>query len=402
MNHIIPIFFILIIAYLGSLPVEARVYDLPPNGDDVIGEISKVSAKEEDTLLDIAREHGLGYNEIIAVNPDVDPWLPGEGTEIIIPSRFILPDTPRKGIVLNLAEMRLYYYPPADASGVKKVRTYPIGIGKEGWDTPTGHTKIISKVKGPSWTVPESLLEEKRLEGIEDYPRVVAPGPDNPLGDFAMRLSMTRYLIHGTNQPYGVGRRVSHGCIRLYPENIEELFQFSAVNTPVRIIDEPFKTGTSQNSLYFEAHKPLNEASEEEQVALRQMLWGLTAMVDKESQSQTMEKVKGITQLQDGLPHLVIENYQQSPSIIEGGWVLQIGTYTNLDIAAQWMSRIKGMDKPVSMVASIADGMCHLVVGPYNAKQKVMKERDTLEKLTGIRGQVQRADREGMLADCYL
>lgn len=383
-------------------PVKATIYDLPANGDDVIGEISKVIAKEEDTLLDIAREHGLGYNEIIAVNPDVDPWLPGEGTQVIIPTRFILPDTPRRGIIINLAEMRLYYYPPADESGVRKVMTHPLGIGKEGWSTPTGYSEIISKVEKPSWTVPASLLEEKRQEGIEDYPRVVPPGPDNPLGDFAMRLSLTRYLIHGTNQPYGVGRRVSHGCIRLYPEGIAELFANTATKTSVLIINQPFKTGTSVNTLYFEAHKPLDTATEEQQLEIRQMLWGLTAMVDKASQTATMDKVRSVAELKDGLPHVIIEDYQPSPSIVTGGWVLQIGAYTNLKVAAQWMDRIKGLDRPTSMVASVADGMCHLVVGPYNAKQKVLREREKLEKLTGIRGRVQRADREGLLADCYL
>lgn len=385
-----------------GLPVNATIYDLPEQGD-LIGEVSTTTAKEEDTLLEIAIRHNLGYNEIIAANPDVDPWLPGEGTEVLIPSRFILPDTPRKGIVINLAEMRLYYYLPGDGQSSQKVMTHPIGIGKEGWSTPLGYSHIVSKVEKPTWTVPASLIREKLEEGIE-HPRVVPPGPDNPLGDYAMRLSLPSYLIHGTNQPFGVGRRVSHGCIRLYPDSIADLFAHTKMKTSVLIINEPYKTGYEGNALYFEAHKPLGEASDEDQEDINRMLWGLTAMIDtdKDSTTSISESIERIANFQDGLPHTLIENFQASPSIQENRWVVQIGAYTNLKIAAQWMDRIRKLDRPVSMVASTADGMCHLIVGPFDDKETGLQEREKLEKLTGVRGRIQRAKRKGMLADCYL
>jgi len=169
-------------------------------------------------------------------------------------TQFILPPQPREGLILNLAELRLYYFLP----GENRVITHPVGIGREGWETPTGKTRIIQKTKDPTWTPPESIRAEYAEKGIE-LPRVVKPGPDNPLGRFALRLGMPGYLIHGTDKPYGVGMRVSHGCIRLYPEGIEALFLLISVKTPVRIINQPYKAGWRNNKLYLEVHPPLEE-----------------------------------------------------------------------------------------------------------------------------------------------
>ena len=234
-------------------------YPLPENGDAVVGVVTTAFAQQEDTLLDVGRRHGVGYEEIISANPGVDPWLPGEGTEILIPTRFILPDAPREGIVVNLPEHRLYYYPPVKAGERPVVRTYPISTGKMDWKTPIGVTRIASKQELPNWYPPPSVLAEHEARG-DPLPKVVPPGPDNPLGEHAMRLGIPggAYLIHGTNRPAGVGMQVTHGCIRLFPEDIAELFSLVPVNTKVNLIDQPTKLGWSRGTLYIERH-PLLE-----------------------------------------------------------------------------------------------------------------------------------------------
>jgi L,D-transpeptidase ErfK/SrfK len=237
----------------------ADVYELPPAGYDVVGSVSTITARYEDTLVDIARRHGLGYYDIVRANPDVNPWLPGEGTEIVLPSRFVLPPGPRTGLVLNLAEYRMYYYPqPADGKPAY-VYTYPMSIGRMDWETPLGRTKIVAMAKNPTWYVPQSVLDEHAAEG-DPLPRIVPPGPDNPLGTRALRLGLPGYLIHGTNRPAGVGMRVSHGCVRMFPEDIEFLFDRIPVNTTVRIINVPVKIGWDGDALVAEIHPLLESA----------------------------------------------------------------------------------------------------------------------------------------------
>ena len=237
---------------------RAEIYELPPEGFDVIGAVSTVTARHEDTLVDIARRHGLGYEDIVRANPDVNIWLPGEGTEIVLPTQYILPPGPRKGVVLNLAEYRLYYYPEAKEGETAYVMTYPISIGRMDWETPLGNTTVISKVQNPSWYVPKSVLAEHAAEG-RPLPRIVPPGPDNPLGKYAMRLGLPGYLIHGTNRPAGVGMRVTHGCVRMFPEDIESLFSQVKVNTPVRLVNQPVKAAMLADSLFIEVNAPLDE-----------------------------------------------------------------------------------------------------------------------------------------------
>jgi L,D-transpeptidase ErfK/SrfK len=222
----------------------------------LVGEVQVTYARREDTLHDIARRYDLGYEEIVAANPGVDPWLPGEGTRIVLPTQFVLPAGERKGLVLNLAAMRLFYFPEPAEGEIPVVITHPIGIGREGWETPEGVARITRKVVQPTWTVPESVLKEYADNG-EPLDPVVPPGPENPLGTHAMRLSLPGYLIHGTNKAYGVGMRVSHGCVRLYPEDIARLFAEVPVDTRVRIINEPYVVGFRDGQLYLDAHKPL-------------------------------------------------------------------------------------------------------------------------------------------------
>jgi L,D-transpeptidase ErfK/SrfK len=246
----------------GRATAGGAEFAIPENGDTVVGMVTTAIAEYDDTLLDIGRRYGVGYEEIISANPGVDPWLPGAGTEILIPGRFILPDAPREGVVVNLPEHRLYYYPPAKPGERRVVRTYPISTGKMDWKTPLGVTRIVSKTERPNWYPPASVLAEHEARG-DPLPKVVPPGPDNPLGEHAMRLGIPggAYLIHGTNRPAGVGMQVTHGCIRLYPEDIAELYGLVPVNSKVNLIDQPSKLGWHRGTLYVERHPLLEGAT---------------------------------------------------------------------------------------------------------------------------------------------
>jgi len=239
-------------------PAPSDTFLLPTEGTDVVGTVQVAIASHEDTLSDLARRYDLGYEEIVAANPGIDPWLPGEGTQVVLPTQFVLPDAPREGLVLNLAAMRLFYYPRPAANEPPRVITHPVGIGREDWETPQGVSHITEKIVQPAWTVPDSVRKEHAAKG-DPLPPVVPPGPDNPLGDFAMRLSLPSYLIHGTNQPYGVGIRVSHGCVRLYPEDIARLFPQVPEGTRVTIVNQPYVAGWHEGQLYLDAHQPLAE-----------------------------------------------------------------------------------------------------------------------------------------------
>ena len=244
-----------------SHAVLANSFSYPDNtGDkllkDEIREPHFTLAKQEDTLLDIAREFDLGQNEILLANPMVDRWMPGKDTKVRIPNSRLLPDTPHEGIVLNLPEYRLYYYPKQNNDEPRVVITHPISIGRVDWDTPLGKTRIIEKKENPTWTPPKSIRKEHEEQG-EILPDVFPAGPDNPLGLFALRLGVPGYLIHSTNKPFGVGMRVSHGCIRMYPEDIEKLFPQVKKGTPVHIVNQSIKVGWSENKLFIEVYPEL-------------------------------------------------------------------------------------------------------------------------------------------------
>ncbi len=238
----------------------AATFLLPPPGTDVVGVVQMVPARRQDTLLDIARRFDLGYNEITEANPGVDPWIPGAGTRVLLPTQFILPDAPRTGIVLDLSAMRLFYYPPPRKGERPVVMTYPIGIGRMNWQTPVGVTRVVSRIVDPVWHVPPSIKQEHAAEG-ETLPPFMPAGPDNPLGKYALALGLPGYLIHGTNMPWGIGRRVSHGCVHLYPEDIAALFKRVTAGTRVEFVDQPYLAGWAHGQLYLEAHRPLWETS---------------------------------------------------------------------------------------------------------------------------------------------
>lgn len=249
-----------IIAMTVNYAARAEQFELPPAGNDVVGALAVVKARADETLLDIARRHGLGYEDIVRANSDVDTWLPGEGTDVLLPTRYVLPRGVRNGIVLNLAEYRMYYFPEPKGGEQPVVMTYPMSIGRMDWETPLGLTRIVSKVRNPTWYPPESVRAEHAADG-DPLPRIVPPGPKNPLGSFAMRLGLPGYLIHSTNRPAGVGMRVTHGCIRMFPEDIRFLFDQVSVDTSVRIINQPVKVGWHGNDLVMEVHRTLEVAA---------------------------------------------------------------------------------------------------------------------------------------------
>jgi L,D-transpeptidase ErfK/SrfK len=252
------------------LPVANERFELAPN-QDVVGVVQIINAGKEDTLTDIARRFNVGYEEIVRANPKIDPWLPGEGTPIVIPSQFILPDAPRTGLVINIPAMRIFYYPTPKKGERQVVYTHPIGIGKVGWRTPEGVTKILRRQKDPTWRVPVSVRKEHHENGEELEP-VIGPGPDNPLGKYAFYLEWPSYLIHGTNKPAGVGLRSSHGCIRLYPEDIEQFFNTVPIGTQVRVVNQPFVFGWSDSQLYMQPYDVLEDDSRDWSHAQKKLL----------------------------------------------------------------------------------------------------------------------------------
>ncbi|HEY7746868.1 MAG TPA: L,D-transpeptidase family protein [Desulfuromonadales bacterium] len=214
----------------------------------VVGSNQIIFTGKDDTLIQLARANGLGFQTLAAANPGVDPWLPGAGRPLLLPYSAVLPDRPQTGITVNLAELRLYLV--WEEVGLQRVRIYPIGIGDEGWETPEGTFSVLRKVEQPVWNPPEAIRQER-----PELPLRVPPGPDNPLGDYWLAFTPQGHGLHGTHKPYGVGRRVSHGCLRLYPEDIRDLYDRAEVGTPVRIVYKPFKVGVQDGILYIEAHR---------------------------------------------------------------------------------------------------------------------------------------------------
>jgi L,D-transpeptidase ErfK/SrfK len=248
-----------LLAFTSAERAQATVYTLPSPEATVVGEDQTVETVYEDTLYDLARKFSLGSEELIRVNPGVDPWLPGAGKQLVVPNRHILPPGPHEGIVVNLPEHRLYYYPKPKRGAPIEVITYPVSIGKMDWRTPLGLTHVISKQKNPTWYPPESVRKE-HAEAGDPLPASVPSGPDNPLGLFAMRLAAGNgtYLIHGTNNPIAVGLAVTHGCIRMYPDDVAALFPLIPVGTSVRLINEPIKVAWVDGELLLEAHPPVD------------------------------------------------------------------------------------------------------------------------------------------------
>jgi L,D-transpeptidase ErfK/SrfK len=296
------------VALFQSRLLAAATLPLPDENSAVVGELQYVTAKFEDTLSDIGRRFGIGYEEMISANPGVDAWLPGAGTRIVVPTQYVLPDAPREGIVINLPEHRLYYFPPQKKGAPAQVITYPISVGKMDWTTPLGLTRIVDKRKHPSWNPPESVRAEHEADG-QPLPKIVPPGPDNPLGDYAMRLGIPggAYLIHGTNKPIAVGMPVTHGCIRMFPEDIEQFFAIVPVNTRVLIMQQPLKMGWLGDVLYMEAHPPLEGNMDSDTASLTNITRMLVAATHDRSVSINWERAEQVFKKASGVPEALNE-----------------------------------------------------------------------------------------------
>lgn len=248
LRHLVPV-----LALATGLAARAETFLLTP-GSDLIGALGTVRASYDDTLTDIARRTGLGYEDMLRANPGVDPWLPGVDTEVLLPTQYLLPAGTRQGVLVNIAEYRMYWF--TSAGGRPAVATFPVSIGRMDWATPIGVHRVTSKQAKPTWYPPESIRAEHAADG-DILPRAIPPGPKNPLGDYAMRLSQSGYLIHGTNKPVGIGMQVTHGCIRMYPEDIEWLFPQVPVGAAVQIVNQPVKFGWVGDELFLEVHARL-------------------------------------------------------------------------------------------------------------------------------------------------
>jgi L,D-transpeptidase ErfK/SrfK len=288
---------------LAESVASAASFPLPTAADSVVGDVQFVAAKYEDTLSDIGRRYGIGYEEIISANPGVDSWLPGADVRVLIPSRYILPDVPREGIVINLPEHRLYYYPKPGKGEQAVVVTYPISVGKMDWKTPLGLTRIVDKRVKPSWYPPETVRREHEEDG-NPLPKVVPPGPDNPLGEYAMRLDIPggAYLIHGTNRPIAVGMPVTHGCIRMFPEDIEQFFKMVPIKTPVRIVHQASKAGWQGEVLFVEVHPPLEGNDDPDAYSLTNITRSLVAATKNRSATIDWARAEQIFRKASGVP----------------------------------------------------------------------------------------------------
>jgi L,D-transpeptidase ErfK/SrfK len=273
----------LLLLWPGSVGAAEEFY---AGDNEVIGTMTRYVVQENDSLIEIARKFDLGFNEIAGANVNMDPFVPELGATVRIPTFWVLPNLPReRGIIINLSELRLYYYPYQNA---KFVFTFPLGIGDEGSETPLGVFTIIQKRVDPIWYVPKSIQDER-----PDMPAQVPPGPDNPLGTHALRLSIGSYLIHGTNKPWGVGRRVSHGCIRLYPEDIPELYQLVPKGTKVIILRQPVKIGLKGGRIFLEVHR--GETVDYYQEAMKLItVRKLLSRIDKRKLSRVLREKNGI------------------------------------------------------------------------------------------------------------
>lgn len=248
-------FFLILLMLIFSSLATAREEILPKPGDDIVGSSETATVQDGEDFSDVALRYDIGFYELHEANFGVNPDNPPAGTELIVPSQYILPKELKENLILiNLAEMRLYYIP----KGGNKVYIFPVGIGKVDWDTPTGQTKVIKKIEHPNWIIPENIRKYRAFHG-EIMPKIIPSGEENPMGSYALRLGYGDYLIHGTNLPAGVGRRSSAGCIRLYEQDIKILFNLVETGTPVLIINQPYKAGWLNSKLYLEAHLPLFE-----------------------------------------------------------------------------------------------------------------------------------------------
>jgi L,D-transpeptidase ErfK/SrfK len=266
--------------------------------EPVIGNSEIRVVKSGDTFLDISRDYDLGYNEIVGANANVDPWIPKTGSELLIPTEWILPQAPHEGIVVNIPEMRLYYYVPSPRKGVpsSSVMTYPVGLGRQDWQTPQAEFRVRGKTRNPVWNIPESIKAERIEKNGFTENSIPGGSPDNPLGLFRIELTLPMYTIHGTNKEWGVGMQVSHGCIRLYPEDIEAFFPLVQIGVPGRFVYQPIKIGMRDGRMMVEVHEDLYGIAPWPWMLAQNLVkdLGLERQVDRERLEAAVEAASGV------------------------------------------------------------------------------------------------------------
>ncbi len=372
----------------GVVNVDAHNYQI--NGkDNVIGRLANVPLQQGDTLLDIARHFGLGYQHITEANPNLDPWVPQQNARAVLPLQFILPDTPRKGVVINLAAMRLFYF--ADG-GHSTLSTWPIGAGREGRSTPMGVMAIQRKKEHPTWHVPDSIRRTHEQQG-DPLPAVVPSGPDNPLGEYALYLSRPSYLIHGTNKPFSIGLRASNGCIRLYPEDIALAFREIPPQTEVRVVNRPYLLGWLEGQLYLEAHRPFEELDAKQEK--RKLLAELHKISISQSHKLNWSKIEETIVQSRGIPTPIFEQSEsldqrlaeaiqlERPSQLTGqpklselaadGWLLRTAKTFDEYGARKLAAQLNHLGPRIPAVTVAGSQGYHVIAGPFIQERQAKK-----------------------------
>lgn len=361
--------------------LERNRFPVAP-GDDVIGRLAEVRLEEGDTLPDLARHFGVGINAISAANPGVDVWVPEAGESVTLPLSFVLPDAPRKGIVINLATMRLFQF--KENGGSLTVSTYPVGIGTRERPTPQGPTRVARKASRPTWHVPASIAEDHRKKG-DILPAKVPPGPENPLGDYALYLSRPGYLIHGTNKPASIGLKASNGCLRLYPEHIEVLFRETAVNTPVLIVNQPYLIGQRDGVLYLEAHTPREDSGTSELARLHAKLKSLESAsarpLDWDRIKRVQAEARGvpvpILELRPGAEEetasplkvehpAAVNGRPELPALKLDAWYVLAGNVRDVTEARRMAAIINHQGPPIPARVLAKDSSYRIIAGPFS------------------------------------
>jgi L,D-transpeptidase ErfK/SrfK len=370
-------------------PASLHTFPLAAHAE-VVGTLAYTRMRGEETLLDVARRYDLGYDEIVAANPALDPWTPEPGARVVLPAAHVLPDAPRNGIVINLPARRLFYYPPPGVDGTRVVVTHPVGIGREGWGTPRGRLRVAARHAAPAWTVPASIRREHAAKG-DPLPAIVPPGPDNPLGTHALRLSNPSYLIHGTNKPAGIGMRVSHGCIQLYPEDILTLYPQVPVGTPVYVVDQPYLAGNGPAGLVLEAHAPLPESAPELEASVAR---AMEAALARRGRGPAVDLVRAhaIARAARGLP-LPVTAWSDAPETLlaalppaperpaaardapapAGEWYVEFPGFRYPGNARRLAAMLMHLGPPVPAERYAAAGLHHVRAGPYPSRAEAQR-----------------------------
>ncbi|MEJ2641234.1 MAG: L,D-transpeptidase family protein [Desulfosarcinaceae bacterium] len=378
---------------LATLPFTAKPADSVEKNDfgldkdeDVIGRLASVRLKRQDTLPDIARHFSLGINTLSAANPGVDVWAPEAGERIVLPLGFILPAENRKGIVINLPAMRLFYF---QTDGQRQtVSTYPVGVGTAEQPTPLGRMHITRKKVRPTWHVPASIAAEHRKKG-DPLPDHVPPGPLNPLGEYALYLSKPSYLIHGTNKPASIGLRATHGCIRLYPEDIKRLFEATPVKTPVTIVNQPYLVGLRDDIVYLEAHAPFDESASAE---LEKTFAKLKQIETSSGHALDWPKVEKVVAETRGIPMAVsagdpggetafaqtiglrhpdaLYGRPRVPELRTDAWYLLAATVSDEDDARRLAAIINHQGPPIPARVLSKSSRHRVLAGPFNTQDE--------------------------------